>query len=118
MKKYIMLKPEEEAVAAAASTLEFMVYFGENSTNYRFPEIEVNDDNQAKLQKLVNDYHALIKKENDKDLDLKTFLAEKQIKIENVDEFEEPRDMFILLTYFKEVCTLDDFAPLAVVEKL
>ncbi|MEL1135436.1 hypothetical protein AAC978_09635 [Desulfitobacterium sp. THU1] len=118
MKKYTQLKLEEEAAAAAASTLEFMVYFGENSANYRFPDIEVNDDNQAKLQKLVNDYHTLIKQEENKELDLETFLAGKQIKIEHVDEYEDPRDVFILLSYFKEVCTLDDFEPLAVVEAL
>jgi len=117
-KKYIMLRPEKEAAAEAESTLKEMIYFGENSTNYCFPDTEVNDENQDKLQKLVNQYSALIGQEENKDLDLKTFFVGKQINIEHVDEFEEPRDVFILLFYFKEVCKLMDFEPVAVIETL
>ncbi|MDR3601751.1 MAG: hypothetical protein P4L49_14920 [Desulfosporosinus sp.] len=113
-KKYIMIRPEEEA--AAESTLKEMICFGENSRNCRFSDIEVNDENQNKLQELVNEYSALIGQEEYEDLDLKTFFAGKQIKIEHVDEFEEPRDVFILLVYFKEVCKLTDFESVAVVE--
>ena len=115
-KKYMMLRPEEEAAAEAESTIKEMFCFGENSSNYRFPDVEVNDENQNKLQELVNEYSALIGQEENKDLDLKTFFAGKQIKIEQVDEFEEPRDLFILLVYFKEVCKLRDFEPVAVIE--
>ena len=115
-KKYIMLRPEEEATAEAESTLKEMICFGENSSNYRFPDIEVNDENQDKLQKLVDEYSALNGQEEDKDLDLKTFFTGKQINIEHVDEFEEPRDVFILLVYFKEVCKLKDFESVAVIE--
>ncbi len=88
----------------------------ENSRNYRFPNVEANAENQDKLQKLVDEYSALIGQEENKDLDLKTFFAGKQIDIEHVDEFEEPRDVFILLIYFKEVCKLKDFEPVAVIE--
>lgn len=116
-KNYLMLRPEEEAAAEAESTLKEMICFGENSKNYRFPDIEVNDENQVKLQKLVNEYNVLIGQDENKDLDLKTFLAGKQINIEHVDEFEEPRDVFILLIYFKEVCKLTDFESVAVIEK-
>lgn len=116
-KKYIMLSPEEEAAAGAEATLKEMIYFGENSTNYRFPDIKVNDENQAKLQKLVDEFKVLTEQEESKDLDLKSFFAGKQINIEPVDEFEEPRDLFILLIYFKEVCKLTDFEPVAVIEK-
>ncbi|SHI23548.1 hypothetical protein SAMN02746098_03230 [Desulfosporosinus lacus DSM 15449] len=115
-KKYIMLRPEEETAAEAESTLKEMICFGENSSNYRFPDMEVNDENQNKLQKLVDEYSALIGQEENKDLDLKAFFAGKQINIEHVDEFEEPRDVFILLVYFKEVCKLTDFEPVAVIE--
>ena len=115
-KKYIMLKPEEEAAAKAESTLKMMIYFGENSRNYRFPDVAVNDENQYKLQKLVDEHNALIGQEENKDLDLKTFFAGKQINIEHMDEFEEPRDVFVLLVYFKEVCKLTDFEPVAVIE--
>lgn len=115
-KKYIMLRSEEEA--AAESTLKEMICFGENSRNYRFPDMEVNDENQGKLQELVDEYSALIGQAENKDLDLKTFFAGKQINIEHVDEFEEPRDVFILLVYFKEVCKLMDFEPVAVIETL
>ncbi|MDO0824633.1 hypothetical protein [Desulfosporosinus nitroreducens] len=115
-KKYIMLRPEEEAAAEAESTLKEMICFGENSRNYRFPDMEVNDENQDKLQELVDEYSALIGQEENKDLDLKAFFAGKQINIEHVDEFEEPRDVFILLVYFKEVCKLTDFEPVAVTE--
>lgn len=117
-KKYIMLKPEEEAAAEAESTLKEMICFGENSKNYRFPDIEVNEENQVKLQKLVDEYNVLMGQEENKDLDLKTFFAGKHINIEHVDEFEEPQDMFILLIYFKEVCKLTDFEPVAVIEQL
>ncbi|SHN51525.1 hypothetical protein [Desulfitobacterium chlororespirans] len=116
-KRYIMLRPEEEAAAETESTLKEMICFGDNSKNYRFPEVEVNDENQVKLQKLVDEYNLLIGQEENKDLDLKTFFAGKQIKLEHVDEFEEPRDMFILLIYFKEVCKLADFEPVAVIEQ-
>lgn len=115
-KKYIMLRPEEEAAAEAELTVKEMFCFGENSSNYRFPDVEVNDENQNKLQDLVNEYSALIEQEENKNLDLEVFFAGKQIKIEHVDEFEEPRDLFILLVYFKEVCKLKDFEPVAVIE--
>lgn len=113
-KKYIMLRPEEEAAAETNSTLIEMIYFGENSKNYRFPDVEVTEENQVKLQNMVNQYKVLIEEEKYKDLDLKTFFAENQINIEHVDEFEESRDVFILLNYFKEVCKLTDFEPVAV----
>lgn len=115
-KKYIMLRPEEEAEAERESILKEMIFFGENSPNYCFPDLEVTAENQAKLQKLVDEYKVLIEREENKDLDLETFFAGKQINIERVDEFEEPRDMFILLIYFKEVCKLADFEPVAVIE--
>lgn len=115
-KKYMMLKPEEEAAAEADSTLKEMFCFGKDSSNYRFPDVEVNDENQNKLQELVNEYSALIEQKENKDLDLKAFFEGKQIKIEHVDEFEEPRDVFILLVYFKEICKLTDFEPVAVIE--
>ena len=115
-KKYIMLKPEEEAAAKVESTLKKMIYFGENSRNYRFPDIEVNDENRNKLQKLVDEYSALIGQEENKGLDLKAFFAGKQINIEHLAEFEEPRDVFVLLVYFKEVCKLTDFEPVAVID--
>ncbi|AFQ43544.1 hypothetical protein [Desulfosporosinus meridiei] len=115
-KKYIMLRPEEEAAAEGKSTIKDMFCFGENSSNYRFPDVEVNAENQNKLQELVNEYSALIEQEENKDLDLKTFFAGNQINIEHVDEFEEPRDVFILLVYFKEICKLRDFEPVAVME--
>lgn len=117
-KKYIMLKPEEEVAAEKESAIKEMICFGENSSNYCFPDMEVNDENQNKLQELVNEYSALIGQEENKDLDLKAFFAGKQINIEQVDEFEEPRDLFILLVYFKEVCKLRDFEPVAVMETL
>ncbi|MDQ7096713.1 hypothetical protein REC12_24270 [Desulfosporosinus sp. PR] len=115
-KKYIMLKPEEESAAEAESSIREMICFGENSKNYRFPDMEVNAENQERLQKLVDEYSALIGQEENKGLDLKAFFAGKQINIEHVDEFEEPRDLFILLVYFKEVCKLRDFEPVAVIE--
>lgn len=115
-KKYIMLRPEEEAAAEGESTIKEMFCFGKDSSNYRFLDVEVNDENQNKLQELVNEYSALIEQEEYKNLDLKTFFAGKQINIEHVDEFEEPRDVFILLVYFKEVCKLKDFEPVAVIE--
>lgn len=111
-----MLRPEEEAVSEAESTLKEMICFGENSKNYRFPDMEVNDENQNKLQELVNEYSALIGQEENKDLDLKAFFEGKKINIEHVDEFEEPRELFILLVYFREVCKLTDFEPVAVIE--
>lgn len=117
-KKYIMLRPEEEAAAETESNVKEMFCFGENSSNYRFPDVEVNDENQNKLQELVNEYSALIGQEENKDMDLKEFFARKQINIEHVDEFEEPRDVFILLVYFKEVCKLTDFEPVAVIETI
>jgi AraC family transcriptional regulator len=94
-----------------------MVYFGENSKNYRFPDLEVNEENQVKLQKWIEEYTELIEQEENKNLDMLSFFKGKQIKIEHVDEFEEPRDVFILLIYFKEVCKLADFEPVSVVEK-
>jgi len=117
LKKYIMLRPEEEATAEVESTLKEMICFGENSSNYRFLGMEVNNENQDKLQKLVDEYSALIGQEENKDMDLKEFFAGEQIIIEHVDEFEEPRDVFILLVYFKEVCKLTDFEPVAVIER-
>ena len=115
-KKYIMLSPEEEA-AVDESRIKEMIYFGENAKNYRFPDIPVNEENQAKLQELVNEYNELIEQPENKELDLKTFFAEKHINVEQVDEFEELRDLFILLVYFKEVCKLTDFEPVAAIEE-
>lgn len=115
-KKYIMLRPEDEAAWEMESTVKEMFCFGENSSNYRFPDIEVNDENLNKLQDMVNEYSTLIEQKENKYLDLKAFFTEKQIRIEHVDEFEEPRDIFILLVYFKEVCKLKDFEPVAVIE--
>ena len=116
VKNYKMLQPEEEAAAEASGTLQEMIYFGKNAKNYRIPGIEVNEENQAKLQRLADEYKDLILQEKHKDLDLKTFFAEKGINLEFVEEFEEPRDVFILLNYFKEFCTLRDFEPVAVME--
>ncbi|MDP4161040.1 MAG: hypothetical protein Q8911_14975, partial [Bacillota bacterium] len=100
------------------SSLKKMVYFGKNSANYRFPDIEVNEENKAKLQKLVEEYNVLIGKDENKDLNLMNFFKGKGINIEHVDEFEEPREVFILLIYFKEVSKLADFEPVPVIEKL
>lgn len=118
-KKYIMLNSvqAENTEVLPESSLKKMVYFGENSKNYRFPDIKVNKKNQAKLENLVEEYKGLIEQEGNKDLDLITFFQGKQINLEHVDEFEEPRDVFILLIYFKEVCNLTEFEPVSVVEK-
>lgn len=117
--KYVLWNSEqdENTEVLPNSSLKKMVYFGEHSRNYRFPNIEVNKENQTKLQNLVEEYKELIEQEENKALDLKTFFAGKQINLEQVDEFEEPRDIFILLIYFKEVCNLGEFEPVSVLEK-
>ncbi len=117
-KKYIMLDSEKlgDAGKFPESALKEMVYFGENSNNCRFPNIEVNEENQAKLQKLVEEYN-LLKEEEGQELSLISFFKGKGINIEHVDEFEVPRKIFILLIYFKEICKLTDFDPLLAIEK-
>lgn len=118
-KKYIMLNSEqaENTEVLPESSLKKMVYFGENSKNYCFPDIKVNKENQTKLQNLVEEYKGLIEQDRNNDLDMITFFQGKQINPEHVDEFEEPRDVFILLIYFKEICNLAEFEPVSVVEK-
>lgn len=117
-KKYVMWNSEElgDATKFPEFALEEMVYFGENSSNCRFPNIEVNEENQAKLQKLVEEYN-LLKEEERQELSLISFFKGKGINIEHVDEFEEPRKVFILLIYFKEICKLTDFEPLLAIDK-
>lgn len=118
-KKYVMWNSEQlgDAAKLPESALKVMAYFGENSPNCRFPGIEVNEENQAKLQRLVEEYHLLKEEEEHKELSLISFFKGKGINIEHVDEFEEPREIFILLIYFKEICKLTDFEPVAVIEK-
>jgi len=117
-KKYVIWNSEKpgDATKFPESALKEMVYFGENSSNCRFPNIEVNEENQAKLQKLVEEYN-LLKEEERQELSLISFFQGKGINIEHVDEFEEPRKIFILLIYFKEICKLMDFEPLLAIEK-
>ncbi len=118
-KKYVMWNSEQPGDAAKLSKSDFkeMAYFGENSPNCRFPGIEVNEENQAKLQKLVEEYYLLKEEEEHKELSLMSFFKEEGINIEHVDEFEEPREIFILLIYFKEICKLTDFEAVPAIEK-
>ncbi|WP_088186882.1 hypothetical protein [Desulfosporosinus sp. FKA] len=117
-KKYVIWNSEEQGDVTKfpKSSFKEMVYFGENSSNCRFPNIEVNEENQAKLLKLVEEYN-LLNEEERQELNLISFFKEKGINIEHVDEFEEPREIFILLVYFKEICKLSDFDPLLALEK-
>lgn len=117
-KEYVMWNPEQPRDAdKSESALKEMMYFGENSLNCRFTGIEVNEESQAKLQKLVEEYYLLKEEEEHKELSLMSFFKGKGIHIEQVDEFEEPREIFILLIYFKEICKLTDFEPVTVIEK-
>lgn len=118
-KKYVMWNSEQprDATKSQESALKEMHYFGENSTNCRFPNIEVNEENQVKLQKLVEEYDLLKEEEGGQELSPISFFKEKGIDIEPVEEFEEPREIFILLIYFKEICKLSDFETVLVIDK-
>ena len=70
-----------------------------------------------KLQKLVEEYDFLKEEEGGQELSPVSFFKEKGIDIEPVEEFEEPREIFILLIYFKEICKLSDFETVLVIDK-
>jgi hypothetical protein len=119
-RRYVMWNSEQPGAAMKLpeSALKEMVYFGENSTNFCFPNIEVNEENQLKLQKLVEEYYLLKKEKEGQEFSPLSFFKAKGIHSEYVNEFEEPREIFIFLNYFKEVCKLSDFEPVLAMEKV